>query len=479
MSKMSTIIFKLLTLLLVLTVALCSCSQINDILGLGDSSQQVEDNNTPDTPDDSDSQLPDSPSHTHNYVASKTSPTCTEEGFTTYSCECGKSFVSDKTAATGHIYKDGVCTVCGAEDPDYTVPGEDGFDYSRVPEHNDSNYVEINGNVPYFTEDEITDNFFESYSELDSLGRVGTAFACLGRETLPTDARGSLSYNPTGWVQNSYPTNIVSTSQIYNRSHLIAWSLSGENNNAKNLMTGTPYFNQVGMQIFENMVLDYIKETGNHVMYRITPVFVGDNLLANGVLMEGWSVEDNGDGICFCVFMYNVQPGVVLEYETGNNYLDKSEIGSMDNTATLVTNVSELKAGDKIIIVAKGANFALGGISSSGNNMIAVAIEKDADTVNFGDEVAIITLTNGQTAGTFAFAVDSGYLYAASSSKNHLKIEKTISANSSWAITISGGSATVKATGSYTRNWLRFNAQNSIFAAYGSGQQDICIYKVN
>jgi hypothetical protein len=245
-------------------------------------------------------------------------------------------------------------------------------------------------------------------------------------------------------------------------------------------MTGTPYFNQIGMQIFETMVLDYIKETGNHVMYRITPVFVGDNLLAHGVLMEGWSVEDNGEGICFCVFMYNVQPGVILEYETGNNYLPEADDDTMQKTATLITNVSDLKVGDKIIIVSKHDNYAMGDVSSSGNNRVAVTIKKDGSTVSYGDDVTVITVVEGKTAGTFGFAVNGGYLYAASSSKNHLKTESTLSANGSWAITIDGsGVATIKSTGSYTRNWFRFNASNIIFSAYGSGQGDVCIYIVN
>ena len=481
MRKMSTLLLKLLALLLLLGISLCSCDVINGLLG--DQLPDVDHIETPDdniTEGDSDS-TDDTPAHTHSYSTTVTAPTCTSEGYTTYLCECGKSFVTDKTSTVAHSYTDGICSACGAEDPDFgKVEEEKRFDFSLVPEYTDSNYVEINDNVPYFTKDEITSVSFENYSDLDRLGRVGTAFACLGRETLPTSERGSLSYNPTGWVQNNYPTNIVSTTQIYNRSHLIAWSLAGENDNAKNLMTGTPYFNQIGMQIFETMVLDYIKETGNHVMYRITPVFVGDNLLSHGVLMEGWSVEDNGDGICFCVFMYNVQPGVLLEYETGNNYLPESDGDDLNNSATLITSISDLKVGDKIILVAKNDNYAMGDVSSSGNNRVAVAIQKDGSTVHFGDDVTVITVVAGVSEGTYAFAVNGGYLYAASSSKNYLKTESTLSANSSWSVTIDGsGVATIKATGSFTRNWLRFNASNIIFAAYASGQGDVLIYIVN
>ena len=483
MRKMSTFIVKLLTLFLVLTISLCSCAQISDILGLTPDEPGIENNTPTDTPDDGETPPADTPddtpAHTHNYVPEVTEPTCTAEGYTTFVCECGKTFTASKTPVAPHSYTSGICTACGAIDPDFTADESKEFDYSLVPEYTDSNYAVINDNTPYFSADEITSTAFESYSNLDRLGRVGVAFACLGRETLPTDSRGTLSYNPTGWVQNNYPTSVVSTTQIYNRSHLIAWSLAGENDNAKNLMTGTPYFNQIGMQIFETLVLDYIKETGNHVMYRITPVFVGDNLLANGVLMEGWSVEDNGEGICFCVFMYNVQPGIVLEYETGNNYMEKSDDAVMTNTATLVTDLSQIKAGDKIIIVSNTTNYAMGDVSSSGNNRVAVEVQKDGSAVYFGDEVAVITLGNGKTAGTYSLAVAGGYLYSASSSKNYLKTESTLTNNSSWSIAISGGVATIKSTGSYTRNWLRFNSSNVIFSVYGSGQQDICIYVVN
>lgn len=542
MSKTSTFLLKLVTLLLILTISLSSCEVIGPILnGNTNEDPDVENNGTdsgekPNHPDDSNSDE-QTPPHSHSYISTVTPPTCTSEGYTTYSCECGKSFTADKTTITDHTYVNGICSVCGADepipphrhdysakttaptctedgytvytcecgdsytadhvgkldhsfssghctvcgekDPDYTPSTGGEFNYSEVPEYTDKNYVAINGNVPYFTEDEITSDYFESYSDLDKLGRVGVAFASLGRETLPTSNRGSLSYNPTGWVQKNYPANIVSTTQIYNRSHLIAWSLSGEDNNSKNLMTGTPYFNQIGMQVFENMVLDYIKETGNHVMYRVTPVFVGDNLLAHGVLMEGWSVEDKGDGICFCVFMYNVQPGVILEYETGNNYLPESGGDDMSNTATLVTDISEIKAGDKIIIVAKNANYAMGDISSSGNNRVAIEIKKEGNTITFSDDVAVITLGNGTSVDTFSFEVGGSYLCVTSSSKNYLKTQTTLADNGSWTISISGGSATVKAKGSYTRNWLRYNPSNIIFSAYGSGQQDICIYKVN
>lgn len=183
-------------------------------------------------------------------------------------------------------------------------------------------YSAVNGNVPEFTDAEKeTVESFEEYSELDSLGRVGVVMACLSEDTMPADGveRGSISHvKPTGWMQNEY--DFVDGGYIYNRCHLIGWQLSAENDNAKNLVTGTRSFNVDGMLPFENMVADYIHETGNHVMYRVTPVFSGTNLLCDGVQIEAWSVEDGGEGVCFNVFVYNVQEGVEFNYATGENW---------------------------------------------------------------------------------------------------------------------------------------------------------------
>lgn len=185
-----------------------------------------------------------------------------------------------------------------------------------IPKYSGVAYVALNGNEPSFTKSEITDKFFESYSSLDSLGRCGVAFACLGRETMPTDERGSIGQvKPSGWHTVKY--DCVDGKYLYNRCHLIGFQLSGENANVKNLITGTRYLNIEGMLPFENMVADYIKETNNHVMYRVTPIFEGGNLVAGGVQMEAYSVEDNGDGICFNVYCYNVQPGVEIDYFDG------------------------------------------------------------------------------------------------------------------------------------------------------------------
>lgn len=189
----------------------------------------------------------------------------------------------------------------------------------EVPAYSGSPYVEINGNQPDFSQDQETTESFESYSELDSLGRCGTAFACIGEDLMPTEDRGSISeVHPTGWVQVEY--DCVDGGSLYNRCHLIGFQLTGENANEKNLITGTRYLNVEGMLPFENLVADYIKETGNHVLYRVTPVFQGDNLVASGVTMEALSVEDAGEGVCFSVYVYNVQPGVEIDYATGESW---------------------------------------------------------------------------------------------------------------------------------------------------------------
>ncbi len=195
---------------------------------------------------------------------------------------------------------------------------------SEVPEYSGSTYVEINGNVPEFDEADLTTESFESYSDLDSLGRCGVAYANVGEDLMPTEKRGDIGeIHPTGWVQNKY--DIVESGSLYNRCHLLAYELTGENANEKNLITGTRYFNAEGMLPFENMITDYIKETGNHVLYRVTPIFEGDNLLASGVQMEAESVEDGGEGILFNIFCYNVQPGITIDYATGDNWLTDDE----------------------------------------------------------------------------------------------------------------------------------------------------------
>ena len=187
-------------------------------------------------------------------------------------------------------------------------------------------FVNINGGVPFFTEEEMTDKSYEKYAELDSLGRCGVAIASIGFDLMPTEDRGSIgSVKPSGWHTIKY--DIVDAKYLYNRCHLIGFQLTGENANKANLITGTRYLNVEGMLPFEDMVADYLKEEheegrDSHVMYRVTPIFEGSNLVASGVLIEAKSVEDNGEAIQFCVYVYNNQPGIVIDYRNGDSKLD-------------------------------------------------------------------------------------------------------------------------------------------------------------
>ncbi len=206
-------------------------------------------------------------------------------------------------------------------------------------------YVDYNGGVPSF--DSITAVAFESYSELDGLGRCGAAYACLGRELMPGEDEerdGLSSVTPSGWVQKNYSI-IEDGGYLYNRCHLIGYQLAGEQANEKNLITGTRYMNIEGMLPFENMVADYIKETGNHVMYRVTPVYADTfDLVASGVIMEALSVEDGGAGISFCIYAYNIQPGIIINYRTGSSYMSgttpPAEDGASETPSTIVINKS-------------------------------------------------------------------------------------------------------------------------------------------
>lgn len=211
--------------------------------------------------------------------------------------------------------------------------GTSAFSLREIPTYSGTPYTEVNGNQPYFTEEELTTQSFETYSELDSLGRCGVAYANVGQDLMPTEPRGEIgAVKPTGWHLVKYDN--VDGKYLYNRCHLIAYMLAAENANPQNLITGTRYLNVQGMLPFETKVCDYVKNTGNHVLYRVTPVFDGDNLLADGVLMEAYSVEDAGEGISFCVFAYNVQPGIGIDYATGDNWAEGS--GTYQSTVASV-----------------------------------------------------------------------------------------------------------------------------------------------
>ena len=214
------------------------------------------------------------------------------------------------------------------------------FSLSDVPAYSGKAYISVNGNVPYFTAAELTTTSFETYSDLDTLGRCGVTYACIGQDLMPTKERGSIGMvKPTGWHTVRYD-DLVDGKYLYNRCHLIGYQLTGENANTKNLITGTRYLNIEGMLPFENMVADYIQETNNHVLYRVTPIFEGNNLLANGVLMEGYSVEDKGAGVSYCVFAYNVQPGIEIDYATGESKLADGAQQEELKTATVTPTPS-------------------------------------------------------------------------------------------------------------------------------------------
>lgn len=188
-----------------------------------------------------------------------------------------------------------------------------------VPEYTGEPYVVLDDNVPDFKEEELTTESFEEYSSLDELGRCGTAYANISQELMPTEERGAIGQvKPSGWQTVKY-NDLIDGNYLYNRCHLIGFQLAGENANKKNLITGTRYLNVTGMLPFENEVADYVKDTGNHVLYRVTPVFEGDNLVADGVQMEAKSVEDDGEGVQFNVFCYNVQPQITINYATGES----------------------------------------------------------------------------------------------------------------------------------------------------------------
>ena len=188
-----------------------------------------------------------------------------------------------------------------------------------VPAYEGELYTIVGDNEPTFTAEELAVEAFEYYAPLDALGRCGAAEACLGQELMPTEERGSISsVYPSGWEQAFY--DFVPGEAVYNRSHLIGFQLTGENANEQNLITGTRYMNADGMEPLESMVADYIRATGNHVRYRVTPVFEGQELVARGVWMEALSIEDEGAGICFSVYVHNVQPGVEIDYATGQTW---------------------------------------------------------------------------------------------------------------------------------------------------------------
>lgn len=225
---------------------------------------------------------------------------------------------------------------------EFAAGWEQTFTLNDVPAYSGELYTVINDNIPFFPKTPNATESFERYAELDSLGRCGTACANVGKDIMPTEPRGEIGQvRPSGWHTVKYDG--IDGNYLYNRCHLIAYQLAGENANVQNLITGTRSFNASGMLPFEEMVGDYVRETDHHVLYRVTPMFRGMNLVADGVLMEAWSVEDNGAGICFNVFVYNVQPGIVIDYATGDSYADTgvslADGGSADQSGDSVDPV--------------------------------------------------------------------------------------------------------------------------------------------
>ena len=211
-----------------------------------------------------------------------------------------------------------------------------------IPEYSAEPFVILEGNVPKFTESDYTTDSFEEYGALDALERCTYTVACIGQDLMPTGEREYIGQvKPTGWNTDSY--DFIEGGRLYNRSHLIGFQLTGENANEKNLITGTRYFNAEAMEPFESTVADYITQTGNHVLYRVTPVFEESNPIASGAIMEGWSVEDEGAGICFCVFVYNVQPGVEIDYSTGESKMAPPVAAEGEVTEVYVVNLASGK----------------------------------------------------------------------------------------------------------------------------------------
>ncbi len=221
--------------------------------------------------------------------------------------------VPDKTDTKKTDPKDGYKTADNLEKPTFPSLSADLYDGNLAS-------IAVNDNQPYFTETEkCSTNIKEEYSPLDSLGRCGPAFTTICRDIMPDEERGEIgSVKPSGWHTAKYP-NLIQGNYLYNRCHLIGYQLAGENANEMNLITGTRYLNVTGMLPYEDQVAGYVKDTGNTVLYRVTPVYEGDDLVAQGVLMEAWSIEDKGRGVCFNVFCFNVQPGIEINYATGES----------------------------------------------------------------------------------------------------------------------------------------------------------------
>jgi DNA-entry nuclease len=300
-----------------------------------------------------------------------------------------------------------------------------------IPAYSGSAYVEIKDNQPEFTQKQKkTTTAFENYGRLDALGRCGVAFANICKELMPTEERESISsVHPSGWQSG----------MGWERCHLIGFQLAGENANEKNLITGTHYFNVTGMLPFENMVADYVKETDNHVLYRVTPYFEGDNLVASGVQMEAWSVEDNGEGICFNVYVFNVQPGSTINYATGS-------VKTSKKTAQYIEDGTYSKTYRESALQKKSGSFRIG-CSAQGT----VTYKKMSGSEKLSvSKVGKVTVKKGTPAGTYKAKVK--IRAAASGSYKAKSITKTITVTVTGDSSGSGGEASEASTENYVLN---------------------------
>ena len=283
---------------------------------------------------------------------------------------------------------------------------------AEIPEYAGSPYVEINDNVPQFPETDLSTVSYEYYSELDSLGRCGVAYACIGKDLMPTEERGEIgSVKPAGWHTVKY--DVVDGKYLYNRCHLIAYQLSGENANVNNLMTGTRYLNMEGMVPFENMVADYVAETGNHVMYRVSPIYEGDDLLANGVQMEAKSVEDDGEGILFNVYCYNVQPGVTIDYATGDSKpaddVATEETSGVSDKTVNADSQSDSSDSNSKSDSNTGSDSNSQSNGSSGDNAAGNSDSTGSVSDTSGDATSLPNSTGGSAAMVWKSATGSKY----------------------------------------------------------------------
>ncbi len=269
-------------------------------------------------------------------------------------------------------------TVYAAESRDKSIR------LSDIPDYDGKASVEINENNPFFSKSEMTDSSYLKFKPLDSSGRCGAAEACLGNDTLATKERGEIGeIKPSGWQTVKYDG--IDGNYLYNRCHLLGYALSGENANEKNLITGTRYLNTDGMQPFEEKTLEYIEQTGNHVMYRVTPVYEGDELVARGVLMEAKSVEDDGKGICFCAFCYNVQPGITIDYSTGES---KKEEATEKQVEEKKTETVDSKDQEKKVVESEAAK--------QDTQVVQESSAKDAETQAVSESQPVVPQSAAQ-----------------------------------------------------------------------------------